>query len=56
MLVSIIIPTFNEKDNIEEIIKLVKKKVLFNKQIIVVDDKSKDGTTEILKKNKKILK
>ncbi len=50
MLVSIIIPTFNEKDNIEEIIKLVKKKVLFDKQIIVVDDKSKDGTTEILKK------
>jgi glycosyltransferase involved in cell wall biosynthesis len=48
---SIIIPAYNEKDTIEEILKLVKAVDLkgIEKEIIVVDDGSKDGTREILK-------
>lgn len=49
---SIIIPSYNEKNTIEEIIKRVKAADLrgIEKEIIVVDDGSKDGTREILKK------
>ncbi len=48
MIVSIIIPVFNEKNNIEKIIKDINEKINYNKQIIVVDDHSNDGTREIL--------
>ena len=51
MLISIIIPCFNEKKYIEEIIKRVLDQNNINKEIIIVDDGSTDGTTEILKKN-----
>ena len=50
MLVSIIVPTFNEKNNIEKIIDNIITRIYGNKQIIIIDDGSKDGTTEILKK------
>ena len=50
MLVSIIIPCFNEKNYIEEIVKKVLEQNNINKEIIIVDDGSTDGTTEILKK------
>ncbi len=50
MLVSIIIPCFNEKNYIEEIIKKVLEQNNINKEIIIVDDGSTDGTNEILKK------
>ncbi len=44
----IIIPTFNEKENIEKIIKKVfSLKKRFN--ILIVDDGSPDGTAEIIK-------
>jgi glycosyltransferase involved in cell wall biosynthesis len=51
---SIIIPVYNEKDTIQKIIYKVKSVKLgnINKQIIVVDDCSTDGTTDILKKIK----
>jgi len=49
--VSVIIPVYNEKNTILEIIKRVKK-VPLKIEIIVVDDFSKDGTREILKKIK----
>jgi len=49
MKLSVIIPVFNEKATIEEIIKKVKK-VPVEKEIIVVDDGSTDGTSNILKK------
>ena len=52
--VTIIIPVFNEKNYIDKIIKKVKSNVYFNKQIIVVDDCSSDGTREIIKKIKNI--
>jgi len=48
---SIIIPAYNEKNTIEEIIRRIKTVDLsgLEKEIIVVDDGSKDGTREILK-------
>jgi len=51
MKLSIIIPVFNEKQNIEEILVRVKEVALpgsMDKEIIIVDDGSTDGTTEIL--------
>jgi len=48
MLVSVIIPTYNEKNTIEEIIEKVYS-IDIPKEIIVVDDGSADGTKEILK-------
>lgn len=50
-LISVIIPAYNEKDTILEIINLVKA-VKISKEIIIIDDFSKDGTREILKKIK----
>lgn len=50
-LLSVIIPVYNEKRTVLEIIKRIKK-VKINKEIILVDDYSKDGTREILKKIK----
>ena len=48
---SVIIPCFNEKDTIEKIIDKVLNVNLNNiiKEIIVIDDASKDGTVQILK-------
>ena len=51
MLISIIIPCFNEKKYIEEIVKRILNQNNISKEIIIVDDGSTDGTTEILKKN-----
>lgn len=49
MKLSIIIPVFNEKNTIEEIIRRVQTvEVGFEKEIIVVDDGSEDGTRKIL--------
>lgn len=48
--VSIILPTYNEKDNVVGLIKELEKQVKFKKEIIVVDDNSPDGTCEIVKK------
>ena len=50
VVLSVIIPCFNEKDTIEEIIARVKK-VKIKKEIIIVDGGSTDGTKEILKEN-----
>lgn len=47
MKLSIIIPVYNEKDSIEKIIETVKS-VPVEKEIIVVDDFSKDGTRDKL--------
>ena len=48
---SIIIPAYNEKNTIEEIMRRIKTVNLdgIEKEIIVVDDGSQDGTREILK-------
>lgn len=52
MKLSIIIPVFNEKNNIENVIESVKKAdALGNeKEIIVIDDYSTDGSREILQR------
>ena len=51
MKISIIIPVFNEKKSIEEIIKRVQAvDVGLEKEIIIVDDCSQDGTRQILEK------
>lgn len=51
MKLSVVIPVFNEKNTIEEIIRRVGSvDVGMEKEIIVVDDFSGDGTREILKK------
>lgn len=46
--ISIIIPVYNEQTTIKEIVNRVEK-VKVNKEIIVVDDGSTDGTREFLK-------
>lgn len=52
--VTIIIPVYNEKNYIDKIVKKIKKNIYFNKQIIIVDDCSFDGTRKIIKKIKNI--
>ena len=49
MKLSVVIPVFNEVDNIETILKRVKATKLPS-EILVVDDGSRDGTRDILKK------
>ena len=48
---SVVMPVFNEKDNIKEIIRRVSQ-VDIDKEIIIVDDASTDGTRELLKEIK----
>ena len=45
---SIIIPCYNEKDTIVSIVNKVLESPVENKEIIIVDDMSMDGTREIL--------
>ena len=47
---TIIIPAYNEISTIQDLINKVSN-LEINKQIILVDDSSKDGTSEIIKKN-----
>lgn len=47
-VLSIVIPCYNEKDSIVNLVKKVLESPIKNKEIIVVDDCSKDGTREIL--------
>ncbi|MFH1655425.1 MAG: glycosyltransferase family 2 protein [Candidatus Omnitrophota bacterium] len=49
MKVSIIIACYNEKNTIEKLIQAVKASVLENKEIILIDDLSTDGTRQIIK-------
>jgi glycosyltransferase involved in cell wall biosynthesis len=49
MKVSVVIPCYNEKDTIEEIVSSVRTAPLRDLEIIVVDDASTDGTTALLK-------
>lgn len=45
---SIVIPCYNEQENIVTIVNKVLESPIRNKEIIVVDDKSTDGTHQIL--------
>jgi len=53
MKLSIIIPVYNEIKTVEEVVNKVKK-LEINKEIIVVDDGSSDGSRELLKSLKDI--
>ena len=50
MILTIIIPVFNEKKKIKKIIQKIKSIKSIKKQIILVDDGSNDGTKKIIKK------
>ena len=47
---SIVVPCYNEKDNIKKIVKKILNSPVKNKEIIIVDDCSSDGTRDILEK------
>jgi len=55
MKLSIIIPVYNEKETILKILEKIKNVRLGNikKEIIIIDDFSKDGTRELLRKLRK---
>jgi glycosyltransferase involved in cell wall biosynthesis len=48
MKVSIVIPCYNEKETIEKIVDAVLNAPLENKEIIIVDDCSQDGTRAVI--------
>ena len=54
-VLSIIIPCYNEQDSILDLVKKVLESPIKNKEIIVVDDCSKDNTREILERDVKPL-
>jgi glycosyltransferase involved in cell wall biosynthesis len=49
MKLSVVIPCFNERETIQEIVTAVKASPVKNLEIIIVDDCSIDGTREILR-------
>jgi glycosyltransferase involved in cell wall biosynthesis len=49
MKVSIVIPCFNERNTIGQIVQSVRRAAIENSEIIVVDDGSNDGTAEVLR-------
>ncbi len=48
MKLSIVIPVYNEKNTLKDIIMRVKEAPVENKEIVLVDDYSTDGTRELL--------
>ena len=52
---TVVIPCYNEQDNIITIVNKVLESPISNKEIIVVDDKSTDGTHQILEEKIKPL-
>ncbi len=55
MKLSIVIPCYNEKNTIKNILEVVRKVPIEDKEIIVVDDCSKDGTRHVLQNDLKHL-
>jgi glycosyltransferase involved in cell wall biosynthesis len=49
MKLSIVIPCYNEKNTIQDIVTAVKNSPIPEKEIIIVDDYSTDGTRDVLK-------
>lgn len=53
MKIILVIPTYNEKENIEKLLRLIFLLGIANLSVIVVDDASPDGTANIVKKLQK---
>jgi glycosyltransferase involved in cell wall biosynthesis len=53
MKLSIVVPVYNEKNTIENILAKIEEVEGLDKEIIIVDDASTDGTIDILKKLEK---
>lgn len=49
MKLSIVMPCYNERSTIEEVVRCVKNCSVEDKEIIIVDDCSSDGTREVLR-------
>ena len=49
MKVSVVIPVFNERETIEQVVNAVRAAPIESIEIIVVDDASTDGTQQVLK-------
>ncbi|WP_338599351.1 polyprenol monophosphomannose synthase [Sulfolobus tengchongensis] len=45
---SIVIPTYNERDNIVKLIEEINRTIFYNTRILVIDDNSPDGTAQVL--------
>ena len=56
MKISIIIPTFNDKNGLIETLKSIKAQNYKNYECIVIDGKSEDGTSNIIKNSQIITK
>jgi glycosyltransferase involved in cell wall biosynthesis len=54
--ISVIIPCYNEKDTVLSVIDKVQSLNFIDKEIIIVDDGSVDGTKEILLKRENLMK
>ncbi|MCX6811893.1 MAG: glycosyltransferase family 2 protein, partial [Candidatus Berkelbacteria bacterium] len=55
MKLSVIIPVYNEKKTIRKIVKIIEGAALpqgINRELVIVDDCSKDGTVNVLKELK----
>lgn len=55
-LLAVIIPTFNEAENIIKLLRAVRRNIGSDDKIIVVDDDSPDGTTRLVKNYAKHVK
>lgn len=51
MIISIIVPCFNEVYTVEKLINLINEQDYINKEIILIDDCSTDGTRELIQEN-----
>ncbi len=48
VILTIIVPAYNEKKSISKIIDQINEKIIYTKQIIVIDDFSNDGTRDVI--------
>ena len=51
MKLSIVVPCYNEKKTIHAVIRAIKAASFYDKEIIIVDDCSSDGTREVLRRD-----
>ena len=50
-MISVLIPCYNEKNTISEIVDRILKVKEIDIEIIIIDDNSKDGTKDIIENN-----